>query len=182
MYAGILAAAVRVLETDGALGFTTTRVAEEAGISVGSLYQYFPNKQAMVVALHREAVEKGWEHVQRILDDPGRSARQKVEDVASWFISAEAAEISRIRPIGDEMEVFVSHDLHDGFETEVHRRFSDFVARESQQPEEAGFAANLLMTTIEAVGKAIASRPMTKTERRRWAYSTAEMLCDYLRL
>ncbi|WAS99597.1 helix-turn-helix domain containing protein [Nannocystis poenicansa] len=40
----ILQAAVRVLERDGAAAFTTVRVAERAGVSVGSLYQYFPNK------------------------------------------------------------------------------------------------------------------------------------------
>lgn len=38
----ILKAAVRVLEREGAQKFTTARVAEEAGVSVGSLYQYFP--------------------------------------------------------------------------------------------------------------------------------------------
>jgi AcrR family transcriptional regulator len=32
-------------------GFITNRVAEVAGVSVGSLYQYFPNREALVVAL-----------------------------------------------------------------------------------------------------------------------------------
>jgi AcrR family transcriptional regulator len=40
----IVAAAIRVLADEGALGFTTTRVADEAGISVGSMYQYFPTE------------------------------------------------------------------------------------------------------------------------------------------
>jgi len=47
----ILAAATRVLSRESLAGFNTNRVAEVAGVSVGSLYQYFPNKAALVVAL-----------------------------------------------------------------------------------------------------------------------------------
>jgi len=47
----ILEAATRILAADGLPGLTTNRVAAVAGISVGSLYQYFPNKDAIVVAL-----------------------------------------------------------------------------------------------------------------------------------
>ena len=47
----ILEAAARVLAKQSLSGFNTNRVAEVAGISVGSLYQYFPNKGALVAAL-----------------------------------------------------------------------------------------------------------------------------------
>jgi AcrR family transcriptional regulator len=53
----ILQAATRVLIREGYTRATTNRVAAAAGISVGSLYQYFPSKDALVVALlrrHRE--------------------------------------------------------------------------------------------------------------------------------
>jgi AcrR family transcriptional regulator len=53
----ILEAAIRVLSTHGPRGFTTVRVAREAGVSVGSLYQYFPNKEALVAALIEHHVE-----------------------------------------------------------------------------------------------------------------------------
>ena len=55
----ILEAATRVLIRHGYTQTTTNRVAAEAGISIGSLYQYFPSKDALVVALlrrHREAM------------------------------------------------------------------------------------------------------------------------------
>ena len=52
----ILEAAVRVLRRDGYAGLTTRRVAEVAGVSVGSLYQYFPNRQAIVADLVRRRV------------------------------------------------------------------------------------------------------------------------------
>jgi AcrR family transcriptional regulator len=46
----ILEAAAQVLERDGPGGFTTASVAERAGVSIGSLYQYFPDKQAILLA------------------------------------------------------------------------------------------------------------------------------------
>ncbi|MDQ0463980.1 AcrR family transcriptional regulator [Caulobacter ginsengisoli] len=50
----ILVAAARVLEQSGLEGFNTNRVAEAAGVSVGSLYQYFPGKTALLAALVRQ--------------------------------------------------------------------------------------------------------------------------------
>lgn len=47
----ILDAAAQVLVTHGFEGFTTNAIAERAGISIGSCYQYFPSKEAVVAAL-----------------------------------------------------------------------------------------------------------------------------------
>src|SRR5580698_3008939 len=47
----ILEAAARILETQGLEGYTTNAVAERAGVSIGSLYQYFPNRDALTAAL-----------------------------------------------------------------------------------------------------------------------------------
>ena len=47
----ILTATARILVKLGFDGLTTNAVAEQAGVSIGSLYQYFPNKQALVAAL-----------------------------------------------------------------------------------------------------------------------------------
>ena len=47
----ILEASARILESDGLHGFNTNAIAARAGVSIGSLYQYFPNKDAILLAL-----------------------------------------------------------------------------------------------------------------------------------
>lgn len=52
----VLAAVPIVLKRQGARALTTNRIAEVAGVSIGSLYQYFPNKQSVFSALHQRHV------------------------------------------------------------------------------------------------------------------------------
>ena len=52
--AAILEATIQVLVHQGIERFTTTRVAERAGVSVGTLYQYYPNKSALTEAVRTE--------------------------------------------------------------------------------------------------------------------------------
>lgn len=47
----ILEAAAHIIASGGLAAFNTNAVAERAGVSIGSLYQYFPNKDALMVAL-----------------------------------------------------------------------------------------------------------------------------------
>ena len=53
----VVEAAARILETDGPAGFNTNAVARRAGVSVGSLYQYFPGKAALIAELSRRNAE-----------------------------------------------------------------------------------------------------------------------------
>jgi AcrR family transcriptional regulator len=56
--AAILDAAARVFEERGFDAGTTNRVAEKAGVSIGSLYEYFPNKDALLVAVVERELER----------------------------------------------------------------------------------------------------------------------------
>ena len=54
----VLEAAAQVFERHGYAAGTTNRIAERAGVSIGTLYQYFPNKDAILVTLvHRHLAE-----------------------------------------------------------------------------------------------------------------------------
>ncbi len=73
----VLDAAVRILKREGVKAVTTNRVAEVAGVSIGSVYQYFPDKRAIFVALHERHIEqidrmvesKLFEHAESPLED-----------------------------------------------------------------------------------------------------------------
>jgi AcrR family transcriptional regulator len=54
----VLEAAAQVLEASGEAGFNTNAVAERAGVSIGALYRYFPDKQAILRALALRETEK----------------------------------------------------------------------------------------------------------------------------
>lgn len=54
----ILQAAAYILVKEGYVRLTTNRVAERAGVNIASLYQYFPNKEALVAELHRNHIEE----------------------------------------------------------------------------------------------------------------------------
>lgn len=51
----VLEAAARILEERGPDGFNTNAIAERAGVGIGSVYQYFPNKHALIAALVRRS-------------------------------------------------------------------------------------------------------------------------------
>lgn len=53
----ILEAVIRLLKRGGSSAITTNRIAEIAGVSIGSVYQYFPDKRAIFVALHQRHVQ-----------------------------------------------------------------------------------------------------------------------------
>lgn len=57
----LLRGALRVFSEKGYAGATTNHIAVAAGISVGSLYQYFPSKDAILVALAERHVERAFE-------------------------------------------------------------------------------------------------------------------------
>jgi len=52
----IFEATARIIERDGVGVLNTNRIAERAGISIGTLYEYFPNKDAILVAMARQRI------------------------------------------------------------------------------------------------------------------------------
>ena len=85
----IYEATFQVLLAVGPDGLTTTRVAERAGVSVGTLYQYFPNKQSLLLS----ALEK---HLDRVVSavelacrrNHGRQVSTMIESVVEAFVDA----------------------------------------------------------------------------------------------
>ena len=70
----IVETAARILERDGRDGFSTNAVAERAGVSIGSLYQYFPRKEALLGALIMRETSLLIDDAERAAAEPPRQA------------------------------------------------------------------------------------------------------------
>ncbi len=86
----IVDAAARVFAHQGYAGGTTNRIAEEAGISIGSLYQYFPNKDTILAELVRRHVREGADEIGSRLADP-RLASATLEARTRQFVEVTVA-------------------------------------------------------------------------------------------
>lgn len=85
-------AAIQVLLAEGLTRLTTTRVAERAGVSVGTLYQYFPNKEALLFALlqrHFEELASAMEGIGP--DDAKQPLSILAEQIADTYVSVKIA-------------------------------------------------------------------------------------------
>src|SRR5690349_7295786 len=76
----VLDATIRILDREGPDAATTTRVAEVAGISIGTLYQYFSDRDAILDALQDREFDRAMDFMQRVLGEAGNEG--PAEDVA----------------------------------------------------------------------------------------------------
>src|SRR3984885_7231650 len=92
LVAAILEAAAQVLAKEGAPRFTTARVAERAGVSVGSIYQYFPNKASILFRLQSDEWRQTTEMLRRTLEDTRRPPLQRLRRLVHAFVKSECDE------------------------------------------------------------------------------------------
>ena len=103
-YEVILEAAARVLETAGPAGFNTNAVAARAGVSVGSLYQYFPSKDALVAELSRRGAQALLAALAEVVAEaPSASLQDDVRRLARAAIAWQSARPALERAL-DQLE------------------------------------------------------------------------------
>jgi AcrR family transcriptional regulator len=94
----IFEATIQVLVSDGPRRLTTTRVAERAGVSIGSMYQYFPHKQALFYALNERYLVRLAERIETTcLAQHGAVLADMVEALVKtyWVAKTERPEVTR---------------------------------------------------------------------------------------
>lgn len=90
----ILEATIQVLLDIGKERLTTTRVAYRAGVSVGTLYQYFPNKSALLQAVLRNHLESVAEALEKVCrEEKGRPLPQMVTRVVNTFLEGKMKDL-----------------------------------------------------------------------------------------
>jgi AcrR family transcriptional regulator len=178
----ILEAASRILARHGARHFTAARVAEAAGVSVGSLYQYFPNKQAILFRLQTDEWKRTATLLEKILADVSRTPSRRLRDLVMAFFVSEWDEAALRVALGD-----AAPEFRDAPETLQQRRAGKrravrFMAELLPQapPKKRRFAADLIMTLMSALGSKVSEQVRSRTELEAWANAVADMLCAYL--
>ncbi|MGO0578039.1 TetR/AcrR family transcriptional regulator [Ornithinimicrobium panacihumi] len=144
----ILAAAAHVLAEEGTSA-TTDRIAARAGVSIGSLYQYFPNKGALILELARLHMAQAGEVLDHVLR-PGRPR-------SVWLPEAVAA-VAAMHEDGDLHRVLYDHAastpaLAEAFEqtNEALRARVEELLRAEEHLADPGTTAQVLVALVESL-------------------------------
>ena len=99
-YQAILDAAAQFLTSRPDADFDTNAVAERAGVSIGSLYQYFPNKGAVLSALIERQAERKLTRLRELLStDTPVELEQRIEQIMSVFVAHTSADFALERAL-----------------------------------------------------------------------------------
>jgi len=154
----IIEAAARVLGARGWAKFNTNEVASVAGASIGSLYQYFPDKLALAEAIR----ERHLEAVLAVLPDPDichdtQPLGARVTDLIDGVIRIHAGDQRMHHVLLEEVPLSARTQA---FECEYLRRYQALIVPGTQAmctPSDA-IAAKVLASAVEGVVHAAASR------------------------
>ena len=180
LVAAILDAAVQVLAKEGAQRFTTARVAERAGVSVGSLYQYFPNKAAILFRLQSDEWRQTSELMRGILEDT-KPPRERLRRLVHAFIRSECDEAAVRVALGDAEPLYrnapEAREARASGEGTFQRFMLEALPGASNATRE--LAGDLITTTMSEVGRRFSEVPRTRAEIKAYADTVADMLCGY---
>ena len=150
MFDSILEASTRVLEEVSFEKFTTNRVAEAAGISIGSLYQYFPNKQSILIELERIAIDGMAANIEILLFEENHTNKEKLFKVIKYFLKTDSALYDN--PFTEHTEYLVQKNKV--------KKSLDFFLKSNEYIDEASddFLADYIVTLLTGIGSKLGKR------------------------
>lgn len=150
MFDSILEASTRVLEEVSFEKFTTNRVAEAAGISIGSLYQYFPNKQSILIELERIAVDGMAANIEILLLEKNHTNKEKLFKVIKYFLITDSALYDN---------PFTEHTEYSVQKNKV-KKSLDFFLKSNEYIDEASddFLADYIVTLLTGIASKLGKR------------------------
>ncbi|MER8394654.1 TetR family transcriptional regulator [Mesorhizobium sp. M0045] len=183
LVAAILQAAVQVLAREGAQRFTTARVAEKAGVSVGSLYQYFPNKAAILFRLQSDEWRQTTDLLRDILEDVRKPPLERLRALVHAFLRSECDEAAVRVALDDAAPLYRDAPEAQAARASGDRTIQLFMQEALPNAAQATreLAGDLVMTTLSTVGKQFSELPRTPAEIEAYADAMADMFCAYLR-
>lgn len=182
LVAAILQAGAQVLAKEGAARFTTARVAEKAGVSIGSLYQYFPNKAAILYRLQTQEWQQTSDLLRRLLEDARHAPPQRLRNLVHAFVRSECEEAVMRVALNDAAPLYRDAPEARATKEEGGRIVLAFLEEALPNASDATrvLAGDLITHTLSAVGKQFSESPRTDAEIEAYADALADMLCAYL--
>ncbi|MBZ9847020.1 TetR family transcriptional regulator [Mesorhizobium sp. CA14] len=183
LVAAILAAAAQVLAAEGAQRFTTTRVAERAGVSVGSLYQYFPNKAALLFRLQSDEWRQTTELLCGILENTGLSPLERIRTLVHAFIRSECEEAAVRGALNDAAPLYRDAPEAQEARATANRTVEAFMRETLPDAPGSGraLAGELIIKTLSTVGADFSEKERTSGEIEAYSDALADMFCAYLK-
>jgi AcrR family transcriptional regulator len=148
----ILTATTHILTEDGYDQLTTNRVAELAGVSIGSLYQYFPNKEALIFALaehHANEMKQLAQHHLSGLEDS--SIMDVLRQIVKAVLAAHAMNPKLHRVLHEQMPRSEVMRQLDDANMEIMLRSFLVQRRQQLQPENLELTVFIVGRTIKAL-------------------------------
>jgi len=178
----ILEGAARVLSRHGARLFTTVRVAEEAGVSIGSLYQYFPSKEALLFRLQTDEWTETWGVLDEILSDVKLRPLERLRKAVLVFFRSEQQEAALRVALDDAGALFRDAPEAAAFfvviKTRMHAFFEEALPDVPTAPR--AFAAEVVLTSMAALAEKVTAQGLGRAQVDAWAKSSADMYCAYI--
>lgn len=148
----VVEATEKVLAREGAEGLTTTRVAEVAGVSVGSLYQYYPSRESLIAAVIERRTEDDVRWMDTVLPQlAGQPLRVILRQCLERVVQVFRAETALYREILTSMQSVSRDDVVAGMVAEGTRRLAEMLGRMPIAPDSAERAAWIVTTALVAV-------------------------------
>lgn len=183
MVEDILEAANLVLLEEGLEAFNTNRVAEVAGVSIGSLYQYFPNKESLLLQLQKQEIDTTWEKLDAILADSSYPPRERLYLAIYSFFISEAREYSLRKGLQQAEVYFDKMPEYRAVESTAIERLRNFLAEAlPSNSSDLSSEALLIFTVTTGIASRVTQQNTTSATLQDWANRCSDMLCGYLKL
>lgn len=165
----ILQAATRVLQKFGAEGFTTNKVAEAAGISIGSFYQYYPNKESLLFNLHGIETQKTWEKIEEILCNSDKSHRERLFSVIEYFFQTEAEETELRKSLNAAAVFYQKTDEFKSLEVQIFQRLKSFLGEFLNDAEDVlMMKTEVFITVTKSLAEEVTKKKISPDELKKW--------------
>jgi AcrR family transcriptional regulator len=182
----ILQAAAQVFERHGYAAGTTNRIAERAGVSIGTLYQYFPNKDAILVALVHQHLAESTAALQPHLDRLNRGAGfdDVLPDIVHAMVAMHALAPGLHRVLFEETQLppTLRAELDELEDRLVEVAASALAADRDSSPADSRLSARIVISTIEGLTHRLVLRPPPGVTPEAVASEITEVVRAYTQL